>query len=85
MCSQDQFFRIDKGSSIWRQNDHAKFVVAFHLSRRVSDVNRACSISIPFFKITDPFDGRSFSMSSHDPFSEPTKVGSLKRDHVNRP
>ena len=32
-------------------NDHAKFV---------SDENRACSISIRSFKITDPFDGRPF-------------------------
>ena len=47
-CSHDPFFRTDKESSIWRQNDHAKFVGAFHLSRRVSDENRACSISIHF-------------------------------------
>ena len=58
----------NKESSIWRQNDHAKIVGAFHLSRRVSDENRACSISIRFFKIKDPFDGRSFLMCSHDPF-----------------
>ena len=56
----------NKESSIWRQNDHAKFVGAFHLSRRVSDENRACSISIRFFRIKDPFDGRSFLMCSHD-------------------
>ena len=68
VCSHDPFFTTDKESSIWRQNDHAKFVGAFHLSRRVSDENRACSISIRFFKITDPFDGRSFLMCSHDPF-----------------
>ena len=37
-----------------------KFVGTFHLSRRVSDENRACSISIRFFKIKDPFDGRLF-------------------------
>ena len=79
------FFRTNKESSIWRQNDHAKFVGALHLSRRVSDENRACSISIRFFKITDPFDGRSFLMCSHDPFFEPTKIGSLKTDSVNRP
>ena len=65
VCSHDPFFRTNKGSSIWH---HAKFVGAFHLSRRVSDKNRACSISIRFFKIIDPFDGRSFLMCSHDPF-----------------
>ena len=85
VCSHDPFFRTNKESSIWCQNDHAKFVGAFHLSSRVSDENRACSISIRIFKITDPFDGRSSLMCSHDPFSEPTKIGSLKMDHVNGP
>ena len=74
VCSHDPFFRTDRESSIWRQNDHAKFVGAFHLSRKVSDENRACSISIHFFfKITDPFDGRSFLMCSHDPFLRTNK------------
>ena len=50
VCSHDPFFRTNKESSIWRQNDHPKFVGAFHLSRRVSDENRACSISIRFFQ-----------------------------------
>ena len=50
VCSHDPFFRTNKESSIWRQNDHAKFVGAFHLSRRVSDENRAGSISIRFFQ-----------------------------------
>ena len=86
VCSHDPFFRTNKESSIWRQNDHAKFAVIFHLSRRVSDENRACSISIRFFfKITDPCDGRSFLMCSHDPFSEPTKIGSLETDRTNEP
>ena len=48
--SHDPFFRTNKESSIWRQNDHAKFAGAFHLSMRVSDENRACSISIRFFQ-----------------------------------
>ena len=64
--------------TIWRQNDHAKFIGAFHLSRRVSDENRACSISIRFFKIKDPFDGRSFLMCSHDPFFGTNKNRILK-------
>ena len=40
-----------------------------------------------FFKITDPFDGRSFLMCSHDPFfgTNATKIGSLKTDRVNGP
>ena len=53
VCSHDPFFRTDKESSIWRQNDHVKLVGAFHFSRRVSDENRACSISIRFFKIKE--------------------------------
>ena len=64
VCSHDPFFRTNKESPIWRQND---LVGSFHLSRRVSDENRACSISIRFFKITDQCDGRSFLMCSHDP------------------
>ena len=78
MCSHDPFFRTNKESSIWRQNDHAKFVSAFHLSRRVLTENRACSNSIRFFKITDPFHERSFLMCSHDPFFGTNKSRILK-------
>ena len=78
VCSYGPFFRTNKGSSIWFQNDHAKFVGAFHLSRRVSDENRACSISIRFFKIKDPFDGKSFLTCSHDPFLGANKNRILK-------
>ena len=38
-----------------------------------------------FLKITDLCVGRSFSMYSHDPISQPTKFGSLKTDRVNGP
>ena len=78
MCSHDPFFRTNKESSIWLQNDHAKFVGAVHLSRRVSNENRACSISTRFFKIKDPFDGRSFLMCSHDPLFRTNKNCILK-------
>ena len=78
VCSHYPFFSTNKDSSIWRQNDHAKFVGAFHLSRRMSDKNRTCSFSIRFFKITDPFDGRSFLMCSHDPFFGANKNRILK-------
>ena len=79
------FFRTNIESSIWRQNDHAKFVGAFHLSKRMSDENRAYSISIRFFKITDPLDGRSFLMCSQDPFLGTNKLGPLKTNRVNGP
>ena len=85
VCSHDPFFRSNKESSIWRQNDHAKFVGVFHLSRRVLDENRECSVSIRFLKIMDPFDGRSFLMCSHDPFFETNKNWNLKKNRVNRP
>ena len=81
VCSHDTFFRTNKESSIWRQNDHAKFVGAFHLSRRVSDEN---TISIRVFKITDPFDGRSFLMCSHYPFFGTNKNRILKNGSCER-
>ena len=84
VCSHDPFFRTNKESSTWRQNDHAKFIGAFHLSRRVSDENRACSISFRFFTVMDPCDGRSLLMCSCR-FSEPTKIGFLRMDRVNGP
>ena len=84
VCSHNPFFRTDKESSIWRQNDHAKFVGVFHISRRVSDENRACSISIRFVKITDLFDTRSFLMCSHDPFFGTNKNRILKNGSCER-
>ena len=50
--------------------------------------------SVFFFNITDPFDGRSFLMCSHDPFFGTTKSRILKdgsceralrKKFVNRP
>ena len=82
VCSHDLIFRTNKEFSIWCQNDHAKFVGAFHLSRRVSDQKRACffklTISIRFFKLTDPCVGRSFLMCSHDPIFETNENQILK-------
>ena len=83
-CVQTIRFKTNKESSIWRQNDHAKFLSVFHLSRRVSDKNGACSISIRFFKITDPFAGRSFLMCSHDPFFGTNKNRILKNGSCER-
>ena len=83
--SHDPIFKTGKESSIWRQNGHAKFVGAFHLSRRVWDENRACSISIRFFKITDPCAEKSFSVCSHDPIFGTKKIGFLRTDCVNGP
>ena len=38
-----------------------------------------------FFKITDPFDGRSFLMCSQDPFFGTNEIGPLKTNRVNGP
>ena len=91
VCSHDPIFRTNKESSIWRQNDpggyHAKFVGAFHLSRRVSDENRACSISIRFLNITDPCVERSLSVCSHvfkDPIFGTNKNRILKNGSCER-
>ena len=82
MCSHYPFFRTNKESSVWCQNDLS---VPF-IFQGESDENRACSISIRFFfKIKDPFDGRSFLMCSHDPFFGTNKIRILKTDRVNRP
>ena len=51
VCSHDPFFRTNNESSIWRQNDHAKIVGAFDLSRRVSDEKRSGMFYFhPFFQ-----------------------------------
>ena len=73
VCSHDPFFRTNRESLIWHQNDHVEFVGAFYLSMRVSDENRACPTYICFFKITDPFDGKSLVVCSHDPFFRTNK------------
>ena len=52
VCSQEQIFRTNKESSIWRQNDHMDIMqnLSALFSRKISDENRACSVSIRFFQ-----------------------------------
>ena len=85
-CSHNPIFGTNKGrQNICSQGYHAKLVGAFHLSRRVLDETRACSISICFFfKITDPCVGRSFSMCSHDPIFGTNKHRILKNESCER-
>ena len=89
MCSHDPIFGTGKESPIWCQNDHRDIMqnlsAPFIFQVKVSDENRACSISIRFFKLTDPFVGRSFSMCSHDPIFGTNKNRILKTDRVNGP
>ena len=68
VCLDDPFFRTDKESSIWRQNDHAKTVGDFHLSRRASDENRACSIFFVLFGRRDLLDVSTRSCQSISEF-----------------
>ena len=71
-CSHDLIVRTSKESSVWRQNDQRDIMQ--NLSAPLI-FQEECRMSMfyfhPFFKITDPCVGRSFS--------EPTKIGSLKR------
>ena len=85
VCSRDPIFRIFNLAPKRSHGYHAKFGGAFHLSRGVSDENRACSISICFFfKITDPCVGRSFSMCSHDQIFGTNKTWILKNGSCER-
>ena len=75
MCSHDPIFRTNKESSIWRQNDRrdivqdllAPFIFQEECGMKTEHV---LFPSVFFFKITDPYVGRSFSMCSHDPIFE---------------
>ena len=81
VCSHDPFFRTDTESSIWCQNDHVEVVGAFRLSRRQGECRMKIEhVLFPsvFFKITDPSDGRSCLMCSHNPFFGTNKNRILK-------
>ena len=78
VCSHDPFFRTNKESSIWRQNDNAKLLVPFIFQEeRRMKIGHVLFPSF-FFKITDLFDGRSFLMCLHDPFFGTNKNRILK-------
>ena len=82
VCSHDPISRTDKESSILApkrsQGHHAKFVGAFHLSRKVLDKIDYALFPSVFFKITDPCVERSFFMHSHDPIFDLNKTRILK-------
>ena len=71
MCSHDPIFRTDKESSIWRQNDHRDIMQNLSAPFIFQEECRMKIEHVPFpsvfFKITDPYVGRLFSMCSHDP------------------
>ena len=88
VCSHDPIFRTEIESSIWRQNDHRdimqNLLAPFIFYKRVSDENRACSISIRFFQNYGSMCQKViFNVFTRIRFSEPTKIGSLETDVVN--
>ena len=88
VCSHNPISRSDKESSILvpkrSQGHHAKFIGAFHLSRKVLEkIDHALFPSV-FFKITDPCVGRSFLMRSHDPIFNLNKTRILKNGSCER-
>ena len=89
MCSHDQIFRTDKESSTWCQNDHRDIMqnlTTLFMFQEECRMKIEHVLFYPFFRLTDPCVGRSFSFPVHMiRFSEPTKIGSLKTDHVNGP
>ena len=83
VCLHDPIFRTSKESSIWRQNYHGDIMQNLSAPFIFQEVCRmkialACSISIRFFKTTDPCVGRSCSMCSHDPIFGTNKNRILK-------
>ena len=89
VCSHDPIFRTNEGSSIWRQNDHrdimqnlsAPFISQEECRMKIE----VCSISICFFRITDPSCvGRSFSVCSHDPIFRTNRDRILKNGSCER-
>ena len=87
VCSHDPIFRTGKETSIWRPNDHRDIMQnlsAPFICPEDCPMDRACSISIRFFKIKDPCVGRSFSMCSHDPIFGTNKNRILKDGSCER-
>ena len=89
MCSHDPIFRTNKESSIRRQNDHrdimqklsSPFVFQEECRTKIEHV----LFPSIFSKLRIPVSEGHFQCVHTIPFSEPTKVGSLKTDRVNGP
>ena len=89
MCSNDPIFRINKKSSLWRQNDHkdimqtlsAPFIFQKECRMKIERV----IFSSVFSELRIPVSKGHFQCVRTIRFSELTKIGSLKNDRVNRP
>ena len=82
--SDSWFRKLDSGVLTVRFQGSV-FVCACHLSRRVSDENRACPVSIRFSKLRIRVSEVHLYCVHTIRFSEPTKIGSLKSDRVSGP
>ena len=89
VCSHYSIFRTDKESSIWRQNDHREIMQ--HLSAPFI-FQEECPMKIEhvlfpsvFSKLQIRVSESHFQFVQMIRFPEPTKIGSLKTDHVNGP
>ena len=81
----DSWFRkLDRGIQTIRFQGSVS-VGAFRLSKRVSDENRACSISIHFSKLLIRVSKGHFYCVCTIRVFDPQKIGSMKSDRVNRP
>ena len=89
VCSHDPIFRTNKESSIWRQNNHRDIMQ--NLSAPLI-FQEECQMEIDhvlfpfvFYKLRIPVSEGNFQCVHAIRFSEPTRIGSLKTDSVNRP
>ena len=89
VCSHDPFFRINKESLIWRQNDHrdivqnllAPFIFQEECRTKIEHV---LFLSV-FSKLRIRVSEGHFHCVHMIRFSEPTKIGSSKTDSVKGP
>ena len=89
VCSHAPIFRTDKESSIWRQNDHRDIMQNLSMP---FIFQKECRMKVEHVQFPSLFSNLRIRVSEvhfqcvHTiPFSEPTKVGSLKTDRVNGP
>ena len=84
VCLHDLIFRTEKESSIWRQNDHRDIMqnLPAHFI-----FQEECRMEIKHVLVPSVFQtyGSVCRKVILNVILEPTKIGSLKTDHVNEP
>ena len=89
VCSHDTIFRTNEELSIWRQNDHrnimqnslASFIFQEECRMKIEHVLFPSVFSELRIRVSEDH----FQCAHTIRFSKPTKIGSLKTDHVNGP